>query len=78
VCGDVAEPGRLVAKPAFRSTINTPYDPRQYHGIKHILHNNLLYIGNILALDLWYRVFRAPFILYWRAACPAACVSLQA
>jgi len=60
--GDVAEPGRLVAKVAFRSTINMPYDPRQYHGIKRVLRNNLLYIGNILALDLWYRVFRAPFM----------------
>ena len=71
--GDVTEPGRLVAKPGFRSTINTPYDPRQYHGIKHILHNNLLYIGNILALDFWYRVVRAPFMLSdpWRAACYA-------
>ena len=60
--GDVAEPGRLVAKVAFRSTINMPYDPRQYHGVKRVLRNNLLYIGNILALDLWYRVFRAPFM----------------
>jgi len=69
--GDVTEPGRLVAKPGFHRTINTPYDPRQYHGIKHILRSNLLYIGNILALDLWYRVVRAPFMLSdpWRAAC---------
>jgi UDP-N-acetylglucosamine/UDP-N-acetylgalactosamine diphosphorylase len=60
--GDVTEPGRLVAKVAFRSTINMPYDPRQYHGVKRVLRNNLLYIGNILALDLWYRVVRAPFM----------------
>ena len=60
--GDVAEPGRLVAKPSFRSPLNAPYDPRQYHGIKRVVRNNLLYLGNILALDLWYRVFRAPFM----------------
>jgi UDP-N-acetylglucosamine/UDP-N-acetylgalactosamine diphosphorylase len=69
--GDVTEPGRLVAKPAFRRNINNPYDPRQYHGVKHVLRNNLLYIGNILALDLWYRTFRAPFTRLdpFRAAC---------
>ena len=60
--GDVTEPGRLVAKPAFRSPINTAYDPRQYHGIGRVVRNNLLYLGNILALDLWYRVIRAPFM----------------
>lgn len=69
--GDVKEPGRIVAKPAFRRTINMPYDSQVYHGIKHILRNNLLYIGNLLALDLWYRVVRAPFMLSdpWREAC---------
>jgi UDP-N-acetylglucosamine/UDP-N-acetylgalactosamine diphosphorylase len=71
--GDVTEPGRLVAKVAFRSAINMPYDPRQYHGIKRVLRNNLLYIGNLLALDLWYRVFRAPFMQGdpYSAACHA-------
>ena len=44
--GDVTEPGRLVAKPAFRSTINTAYDVRQYPSVKRVLRNNLLYIGN--------------------------------
>lgn len=61
--GDVTEPGRLVAKPAFRSTINTAYDARQYPSVKRVLRNNLLYIGNILALDLWYRSVRAKFML---------------
>ena len=71
--GDVTEPGRLVAKPLLRSTINTPYDSRLYHGVKRVLRNNLLYIGNILALDLWYRVFRAPFMQAdpYQAACYA-------
>jgi UDP-N-acetylglucosamine/UDP-N-acetylgalactosamine diphosphorylase len=71
--GDVTEPGRLVAKVAFRSTINQPYDPRVYHGIRRVLRNNLTYIGNILALDLWYRVVRAPFMAgdAFAAACHA-------
>ena len=69
--GDVTEPGRLVAKVAFRSTINMPYDPRQYHGVKRVLRNNLLYIGNILALDLWHRIVRRPFLQGdpYQAAC---------
>ncbi len=71
--GDVTEPGRLVAKAAFRSTVNQPYDPRVYHGIRRVLRNNLTYIGNILALDLWYRVVRAPFMANnpFAAACLA-------
>jgi UDP-N-acetylglucosamine/UDP-N-acetylgalactosamine diphosphorylase len=71
--GDVTEIGHLVAKPAFRSTIDMPYDTRQYHGVKRVLRNNLRYIGNILALDLWHRVVRAPFMLGdpYRAACHA-------
>jgi UDP-N-acetylglucosamine/UDP-N-acetylgalactosamine diphosphorylase len=69
--GDVAEPGRLVAKPSFRSPINTPYDPRQYGGISRIVRNNLLYVGNILALDLWYRSVRSRYLLAdpFRSAC---------
>ena len=59
---DVTSPGCLVAKPAFRSAINTPYNPRQYHGVKRIVGNNLRYIGNIIALDTWYRVVRSPFM----------------
>jgi len=71
--GDVTEPGHLVAKPAFRSAIDTPYNPRQYHGLRRVLRNNLRYIGNIVALDAWYRVVRAPFMLTdpSQAACHA-------
>ena len=71
--GDVTEPGRLMAKPSFRSNIDAPYNPRQYHGVRRVLRNNLLYIGNIAALDVWYRVVRAPFMLAdpFQAACYA-------
>jgi UDP-N-acetylglucosamine/UDP-N-acetylgalactosamine diphosphorylase len=60
--GDVTEPGRLVAKPAARSVIDIPYDPRQYGAIGRVVRNNLRYIGNILALDGWYRTVRARFM----------------
>ena len=60
--GDVTAAGRLVAKPAFPDTIDAPYEPRRYGAVFPALRNNLLYIGNILALDAWYRVFRAPFM----------------
>jgi len=59
---DVTGAGRLVAKPAFSDMIDKPYEPRQYHAVRRVFRNNLLYIGNILALDAWYRVFRAPFM----------------
>ena len=71
--GDVTEPGRLVAKPAFRAAISMAYDPRQYQGIQRVVGNNLRYIGNILALDAWYRTVRARFMLAdpFGAACHA-------
>ncbi len=59
---DVSEKGCLVAKPSIRNAIHMPYDPRQYHGVKRIVRNNLVYIGNIVALDMWYRVMRSPFM----------------
>lgn len=60
--GDVTEPGRLVAKPAFKTAINAPYDTRQYPSIQRVIRNNLRYIGNMLALDAWYRTVRARFM----------------
>ena len=69
--GDVKEPQRLVAKIFVRGNVNIPYDPRVYHGIGRVLTNNLNYIGNIMSLDLWYRVFRNRFMLNdtFRSAC---------
>ena len=61
--GDATEPGRLVAKPALRTALDTSYDPRQYSGIQRVIRNNQRYIGNILALDAWYRTVRARFML---------------
>jgi UDP-N-acetylglucosamine/UDP-N-acetylgalactosamine diphosphorylase len=71
--GDVTEPGRLVAKPAFRGAVDVPYDPRKFSGVGRVVRNNLRYIGNIVALDAWYRAVRARFMLAdpFRAACHA-------
>ena len=60
--GDVTEPKRLVAKTGFKRNIDTPYDGRTYSNVLRVARNNLTYIGNILALDAWYRVVRAPFM----------------
>ena len=69
--GDVTEPGRLVAKPGFKRDIDVPYDARTYSNIQRTARNNLTYIGNILALDAWYRVIRAPHMAAdpFRRAC---------
>jgi len=71
--GDITAPGHLVAKPAFRAPIDMPYDARLYPSVKRVLRNNLRYIGNIAALDMWYRVARARFMLDdpYAAACHA-------
>jgi len=71
--GDITVPGHLVAKPAFRAPIDMPYDARLYPSVKRVLRNNLRYIGNIAALDMWYRVARARFMLAdpYAAACHA-------
>ncbi|MCL2104547.1 MAG: UDP-N-acetylglucosamine pyrophosphorylase, partial [Kiritimatiellaeota bacterium] len=60
--GDVTAPKRLVAKTGFMRNIDTPYDTRAYSNVLRVARNNLTYIGNILALDAWYRVMRAPFM----------------
>lgn len=60
--GDITVPGHLVAKPAFRAPIDMPYDARLYPSVKRVLRNNLRYIGNVAALDMWYRVVRARFM----------------
>ncbi|HRR34486.1 MAG TPA: UDP-N-acetylglucosamine pyrophosphorylase [Kiritimatiellia bacterium] len=72
--GDITEPGHLVAKPSFRSPIDRPYDAHLYPSVKRVVLNNLRYIGNIVALDTWYRVVRARFMAAegpYAAACHA-------
>jgi len=41
---------------------STPFEPGQYHGNKRIIKNNIIYIGNLIALQQWYRQVRTLFI----------------
>ena len=70
---DVEEPGRLIARPAFPGALDAPFDPRQYRRLDRVLRNNLAYLGNLAALDVWYRIVRARFMLAdpFQAACHA-------
>jgi hypothetical protein len=71
--GDVTEPGQLVAHTGFKRDIAMKYDPNTFSSVTHIMRNNLTYIGNILALDAWYRVVRATYMSThaFREACYA-------
>lgn len=57
--GDVLEPNRLVAKLIPKRDIDIARNDLGFSGLTRIVRNNLEYIGNILALDAWYRVMRA-------------------
>jgi UDP-N-acetylglucosamine/UDP-N-acetylgalactosamine diphosphorylase len=60
--GDVDEPGQLVAHAGFKRNIEMKYDASKFSSVTHIVHNNLTYIGNILALDAWYCAVRAAYM----------------
>ena len=53
--------GRLIIEGASRSG-RVPFSPGVYRGIKRIVHHNINYIGNLLALRQWYRHVRSQFI----------------
>ncbi|MEI6647090.1 MAG: UDP-N-acetylglucosamine pyrophosphorylase [bacterium] len=60
--GDVDVSGQLVACAGFKRNIETKYDPHKFSNVTRIMRNNLTYIGNILALDAWYRVVRTAYM----------------
>jgi hypothetical protein len=51
-----------VARAGFKRNIEMKYDVHKFSSVTHIVHNNLTYIGNILALDAWYCAVRAPYM----------------
>ncbi len=55
---DILEPGQLHVADAPTATTR-PYQSGVYRNIGRIVHNNLLYIGNIIALREWYRTVRS-------------------
>lgn len=58
---DEQKTGRLIIEGPARSG-RVPFSPGSYRGIKRIVHHNVRYIGNLLALRQWYHQVRALFI----------------
>lgn len=57
---DVPQPDRFVAKVLPKHDIDIPTGRAGFPGLSRVVRNNLEFIGNILALDAWYRAIRAP------------------
>ena len=58
---DELRPGRLIFGGA-RKAGNLPYQPGAFSDLKRIVHNNLIYIANLIALHQWYCHVRSQFI----------------
>ena len=58
---DELRPGRLLFGGVTKGG-NLPFVPGVYRGFKRIVINNIIYIGNIIALNHWYRHVRSQFI----------------
>jgi len=58
---DELRPDRLIFGGTLRGG-NIEFRPGRYSGASRIIRNNLIYIGNLLALERWYREVRALFV----------------
>ena len=58
---DAPEGGQLLY-PTPKTGKMKPYQARVYRGIRRVVLNNLIYIGNIHALQAWYRFVRQLFV----------------
>ena len=66
---DAPEGGQLLY-PTPRAGKTKPYSAGAYRGIRRVVLNNLIYIGNIRALQAWYRLVRSLFVNdEWARAC---------
>lgn len=73
---DVLKPGRLVLRAGPTQTLDQPYDPRLMSAPTRRLVSNLHFLGNLLALDAWWRRARAPFAREaWQQACHAGALA---
>jgi hypothetical protein len=52
----------MVAPPTIAGGATKNTNPGQYFGIRRIVVNNLIYIGNLHALKAWYRLVRKKFM----------------
>ncbi|MFW5936781.1 MAG: protein GlmU [Desulfosalsimonas sp.] len=59
---DELRPNRLIFGGPERGGGNIAYSPGAYRNVKRLLTNNLVYIGNLLALGQWYRQVRGRLI----------------
>jgi len=68
---DVTEPGNLLCGESVRLRTKVEFHPGLYGNIIRILKNNLIYIGNLHALFVWYQTVRARFLnrTPWGQAC---------
>ena len=57
---DIREPGHIHLPPPHKG-MSAPFRPGVYKSIQRIIRNNLVYIGNIRALETWYRFVRPLF-----------------
>ena len=55
---DVLEPGKLVFGQTGHRVKEVAYDTRIYGEIERLCQNNFIYVGNLHALDAWYRHVR--------------------
>jgi bifunctional UDP-N-acetylglucosamine pyrophosphorylase / glucosamine-1-phosphate N-acetyltransferase len=74
---DALDPNRMLFPAAPARPETAAFDRRIYRGARRIVLNNLTYIGNILALDAWYRLVRRKTMApcSYRNACREAAVS---
>ena len=57
---DVLETGRIIIGKTHRAGV-VPFVQGMYTGMKRIIENNILYLGNLMALEQWYNHVRKPF-----------------
>lgn len=69
--GDALEPETVAMPPPSAAPMARPFVAGAYRSVRRLVQANLAYIGNLLALDAWYRHLRAPWMSAdpWRHAC---------
>ncbi|MFA7174282.1 MAG: UDP-N-acetylglucosamine pyrophosphorylase [Kiritimatiellia bacterium] len=69
--GDHCKPNQIVLRKSVNYNVSLPFDAERYKGIGRVISSNLRYIGNLVALDQWYRVVRSCFMLDdpWQQRC---------
>ena len=59
---DALQAGHLYTGQAVAGGAPRPYDPTRYGNIGRLVKNNLIFIGNLRALQAWYRDVRSRFM----------------